>query len=314
MELFALLAGLAGLWLGTELTIHGAVAVAQRLGVPEFIVGLTVLSIGSDLPELAIAVDAAIWNLLAREASDVVVGSALGSCLGQIGLVLGITGLIGFLKLPKKVVYQQGSMLLGSLVLLSVFGLDGQVTRVEGIVLVALYVSYLLLILVDVITLGHGGKEASDSSLVVSLGFLLIGLVIVVGSAELTVSSAVSVANKFNVEQSFVAIVIIGLGSSLPELSISLGAMLKRRATLSVGNLIGSNVFDTLVPVGVAAAIAGLEFNADMWRQEVPFLFVLTSVVLFFFIRKIGIQRFEAIIILSMYVAYVTTKFLGAFQ
>ena len=112
MELLALLAGLAGLWLGTELTIHGAVAVAERLDVPEFIVGLTVLSIGSDLPELAIAVDAAIWNLRAGEASDVVVGSALGSCLGQIGFVLGITGLIGFLKLPKKVVYQQGSMLL----------------------------------------------------------------------------------------------------------------------------------------------------------------------------------------------------------
>jgi cation:H+ antiporter len=273
-----------------------------------------VLSIGSDLPELAIAVDAAIWNLRAGEASDVVVGSALGSCLGQIGLVLGITGLIGFLKLPKKVVYQQGSMLLGSLVLLGVFGLDGQVTRFEGVALVALYVSYLFFILVDVISLSHSNKGAAHSSLAVSLGYLVIGLVIVVGSAELTVSSAVSVATIFNVEQSFVAIVIIGLGSSLPELSISLGAMLKRRATLSVGNLIGSNVFDTLVPIGVAAAIAGLEFDAGMWRQEVPFLFVLTSVVLFFFIRKIGIQRFEAIIILSMYVAYVVTKFLGAFQ
>ncbi len=311
MELFALLAGLAGLWLGTELTIHGAVAVAERLGVPEFIVGLTVLSIGSDLPELAIAVDAAIWNLRAGEASDIVVGSALGSCLGQIGFVLGITGLIGFLKLPKKDVYQQGSMLLGSLVLLGVFGLDGQVTRVEGVVLVALYVSYLFLIYLNVISLRNSNNGVPDSSLAVSLGYLVIGLVIVVGSAELTVSSAVSVATTFNVEQSFVAIVIIGLGSSLPELSISLGAMLKRRATL---NLIGSNVFDTLVPIGVAAAIAGLEFNAGMWRQEVPFLFVLTSVVLFFFIRKIGIQRFEAIIILSMYVAYVATKFLGAFQ
>ena len=314
MELFALLAGLAGLWLGTELTIHGAVAVAERLGVPEFIVGLTVLSIGSDLPELAIAVDAAIWNLRAGEASDVAVGSALGSCLGQIGFVLGITGLIGFLKLPKKVVYQQGSMLLGSLVLLGVFGLDGQVTRVEGVVLIALYVAYLFLISVNVISLRRSNNGVPDGSLAVLLGYLVIGLVIIVGSAELTVSSAVSVAATFNVEQSFVAIVIIGLGSSLPELSISLGAMLKRRATLSVGNLIGSNVFDTLVPIGVAAAIAGLEFNAGMWRQEVPFLFVLTLVVLFFFNRKMGIQRLQAIIILSMYVAYVATKFLGAFQ
>ncbi|MBT8103489.1 MAG: sodium:calcium antiporter [Gammaproteobacteria bacterium] len=314
MELIALIAGLAGLWLGTELTIHGAVAVADRLGVPEFIVGLTVLSIGSDLPELAIAVDAAIWNLRAGEASDVVVGSALGSCLGQIGFVLGVAGLIGFLKLPKKVVYQQGSVLLGSLVLLAIFGLDGQITRVEGIILALLYVGYLFFIFVDVVTLGHSTKGASESSFALSLAYLVIGLVVVVGSAELTVSSAVSVAIAFNIEQSFVAIVIIGLGSSLPELSISIGAMLKRRATLSVGNLIGSNVFDTLVPIGVAAAIAGLEFSSDMWRQEIPFLFGLTLVVLFFFIRKVGIQKFEAIIILTLYIAYVVMKFLGAFQ
>jgi len=313
MELFLLFTGLFGLWLGTELTIHGAVAVAERLGVPEFIVGLTVLSIGSDLPELAIAVDAAIWNLHAGEASDVVVGSALGSCLGQIGFVLGITGLIGFLVLPKKVVYQQGSVLLGSLVLLAIFGYDGQVTRLEGAVLVAVYVVYLLFIFVDVMTLGENDGNEADRGLAVSLAYLVVGLVIVIVGAEVTVSSAVSVATALNVEQSFVAIVIIGLGSSLPELSISLAAMMKQRATLSVGNLIGSNIFDTLMPVGVAALIAGLQFEGNMWREELPILFVLTSVVLFFFIRKAGIQKFEAIIILGFYVVYVTTEFVGAF-
>lgn len=313
MELFLLFTGLFGLWLGTELTIHGAVAVAERLGVPEFIVGLTVLSIGSDLPELAIAVDAAIWNLHAGEASDVVVGSALGSCLGQIGFVLGITGLIGFLVLPKKVVYQQGSVLLGSLVLLAIIGYDGQVTRLEGAVLVAAYVVYLLFIFVDVMTLGEKDGNESNTGLAVSLAYLVVGLVIVIVGAEVTVSSAVSVATALNVEQSFVAIVIIGLGSSLPELSISLAAMMKRRATLSVGNLIGSNIFDTLMPVGVAALIAGLKFEGNMWREELPILFVLTSVVLFFFIRKAGIQKFEAIIILGFYVVYVMTEFVGAF-
>ncbi|MDH3615846.1 MAG: sodium:calcium antiporter [Gammaproteobacteria bacterium] len=313
MEFFLLFAGLFGLWLGTESTIHGAVTVAERLGVPEFIVGLTVLSIGSDLPELAIAVDAAIWNLHEGQASDVVVGSALGSCMGQIGFVLGIIGLIGYLVLPKKAAYQQGGVLLGSLVLLAVFGYDGQVSRVEGVVLVVLYVAYLLFIFVDVMAPGERVENKSDSSLAVSLAYLVVGLIIVVGSAEVTVSSAVSVATALDVEQSFVAIVIIGLGSSLPELSISVGAMVKRRATLSVGNLIGSNVFDTLVPVGVAAVIAGLEFEGDMWREELPFLFVLTSVVLFFFLRKAGIQKFEAIIVLGLYVGYVTTEFLGAF-
>jgi cation:H+ antiporter len=227
--------------------------------------------------------------------------------------VLGIIGLIGYLVLPEKAIYQQGGVLLGSLVLLAVFGYDGQVTRVEGVVLVVVYVVYLLVIFVDVMTPGEIDENNSDRSLALSLAYLVVGLVIVVVSAEVTVSSAIAVAAKLDVKQSFVAIVIIGLGSSLPELSISVGAVLKRRTTLSVGNLIGSNIFDTLVPVGVAAVIAGLEFEGEMWRQELPFLFVLTSVVLFFFFRRAGIQKFEAIIILGLYIGYVTTEFLGAF-
>jgi cation:H+ antiporter len=221
--------------------------------------------------------------------------------------------LIGYLVLPEKAIYQQGGVLLGSLVLLAVFGYDGQVTRVEGVVLVVVYVVYLLVIFVDVMTPGEIDENNSDRSLALSLAYLVVGLVIVVVSAEVTVSSAIAVAAKLDVKQSFVAIVIIGLGSSLPELSISVVAVSLKNTTLSVGNLIGSNIFDTLVPVGVAAVIAGLEFEGEMWRQELPFLFVLTSVVLFFFFRRAGIQKFEAIIILGLYIGYVTTEFLGAF-
>jgi cation:H+ antiporter len=308
MEFLALLLGLAGLWLGTKATIHGAVAVAERLGVPELVVGLTVVSVGSDLPELAIAVDAAIWNLHAGQASDVVVGSALGSSLGQIGFVLGIAGLLGLLTLPRKIIYQQGSVLLGSAVLLGLFGLDGQVSRLEGMMLVAAYAVYLIFVLADVTLPDEHVENGSGDSLTESIVFLVVGLAIVIGSAEITVSSAVSVAKVLNVEQSFVAIIVIGLGSSLPELSISIGAVLQRRISLSVGNLMGSNVFDTLVPVGVAATIARLDFNADMLQQELPFLFVLTAIVLFFFWKSTGIRKREASVILGLYVAYAAAK------
>ena len=127
---------------------------------------------------------------------------------------------------------------------------------------------------------------------------------IVIASAELTVLSTIQVAQTFDIEQSIIAIIVIGLGTSLPELSISVGAILKRRPDLSLGNLIGSNVFDTLVPVGVAASITRLDFNGDMLRHELPFLFVLTSVVLLFLIRKAGIQKRHAVIIIGMYLTY----------
>ncbi len=312
MELLFLFAGLAGLWLGTKATIQGAVAVAERLGVSEFVIGIAVLAIGSDLPEFAIAVDAAIKNLRGLDASDVVVGSAIGSTLGQIGFVLGVAALLGHLTLPTKVVYEQGAMLLGSIVLLGLLALDGEIGHLEGALLIAAYVGYLVFILTSATALPPEEVEEISGSMWLSIAALVVGLAVVTASAELTVSSATKVAVMFGVEQSFVAVIIIGLGSSLPELSISMGAVMQKRVSLSVGNLFGSNVFDTLVPIGTAGAIASVRFKPDLLWQELPFLFVLTSLILFFFVRT-GVRKREAVVILALYVGYVISEFVGEF-
>lgn len=312
MEILLLLAGLAGLWVGTKATIQGAVAVAERLGVSEFIIGIAVLAIGSDLPELAIAVDGAVKNLHGADASDVVVGSAIGSTLGQIGFVLGVAALLGHLTLPTKVVYEQGIMLLGSIVVLAVTALDGDISRIEGLFLIAAYAGYLVFILTSATALPPEELDEISDKLAMSITALVVGLAVVTASAELTVSSATKVAQTFGVEESFVAIIIIGLGSSLPELSISMGAVLEKRVSLSVGNLFGSNVFDTLVPIGAAGTISGLGFKADILRQELPFLFMLTALILFFFVRS-GVRKREAVIILALYVGYVISEFAGEF-
>ena len=311
MEFVFLFAGLAGLWLGTKATIRGAVSVAERLGISEFVIGVVVLSIGSDLPELAIAVDAGIKNLGPRQASDIVVGSALGSTLGQIGFVLGIAGLVHHLHLPRKVVVEQGIALLGSALLLGAVGWSGHVTRFEGAVLIAAYLGYLYFIVKGATEIPLEEEIEPVNGIALSVFRLAIGLVIVGFSAELTVDGATEVAETLGVEQAFVAIIIIGLGSSLPELSISLGAAMEKRVMLSVGNLLGSNVFDTLVPVGVAAAIAGLDFKEDLLQQELGFLFVLTVVVMAFFYKQ-GIRKREGMFVLGFYLAYVMTELLAA--
>ncbi len=310
MDFLFLLLGLTGLWLGTEMTIRGSVSLASRLGVSDFVVGIVVLSIGSDLPELAIALDAAAKTAAGGDYADVIVGAALGSSLGQIGFVMGIVGLLAYLTLPKRLIYRHGGILLGSIALLGTFGLDGSVDRLEGALLLLLYAVYI------VVVLGNGvGELAQDTakkrSLPLSLGLLAAGLLAVVLSADLTVSSAVSVARALGVDEAFVAIVLIGLGSSLPELSISVGAVLKGRHRMSVGNLIGSNVFDTLVPVGAAALMTDIAFNRNMLLVELPFLFVLSAAVLVFFLTKRGFKRSEAGTILAAYLAYVAFK-LGA--
>lgn len=309
MEFLLLLAGLAGLWLGTEATIGGAVGIAERLGVPEFVIGLAILSVGSDIPELAIAIDAALTSLDPQQMSDVVVGSAIGSALAQIGLVLGITGLLHHLTLPGKAVYRHGSMLLGSLVLLALFAVDGQITRTDGIALVVVYVIYLVMLL----SAGANGDGDIDGKpkggLIILSAYLIVGLAIVTGSAELTVWSATKMATRFGWEQSIIAIFFIGVGSSLPELSISVAAAIKRKAHLSIGNLIGSNIFDTLVPIGVAATIAGVGFNRDILLFEVPALFALSALVMVFLKGKQGVRKREALIILFAYLLYAGAKF-----
>ena len=262
--------------------------IAERFGCPSLSSAWRYFSVGSDLPELAIAVDAAIKNLQTGQTSDVVVGSALGSGLAQIGLVLGITGLLHHLTLPSRAVYRHGSMLLGSLVLLALFAFDGHVSFTEGIALVVVYVIYLIMLLSS----GGNGNDDIDghpkANLIVLIASLIVGLAIVTGSAELTVSSATKMAARFGWEQSLIAILLIGLGSSLPELSISVVAAIKRRAHLSIGNLIGSNIFDTLVPIGVAATISELAFDQGMLLFEVPALFALSALVLVFFKGKEG--------------------------
>jgi cation:H+ antiporter len=311
MDIALLIVGLAGLWIGTELTIRGAVSVAHRFGVPEFIVGVVILSIGSDLPELAIAVDAGLKNLAGGDFSDVVVGSALGSSLGQISFVLGVAGLLAYLTLPKDVVYRHGSTLLGSLLLVALFGYDGEVTRTEGIALLLVYAIYLVALFNEVNT-AESPEQPADVVVRRSVLYLIAGLVVVVVSAEVTVKSAVVVAYMLGLSDAVVAIVLIGLGSSLPELTISIAAVVKGHNRMSVGNVIGSNVFDTLVPIGAAAVIAPLGFDSGMLRLEVPYLFFVTTLVLFFFLYKRGIQRWEAAVVLGLYCVYVFTRLTGS--
>jgi cation:H+ antiporter len=312
MDIVLLILGLAGLWFGTEVTIKGAVSVAKRYGVSEFVIGVAVLSIGSDLPELSIAIGAGLKNLVGGDYSDVVVGSALGSSLGQIGFVLGFVGLLSYLILPRAVVYRHGSTLLGSLALVALFGFDGTVTFTEGAALLLVYAIYLVALLNEV-NVSNEMEQTGVLPFWRSLLYLASGLAIVVGSAELTVSSTVDVARELGLSESFVAVILIGLGSSLPELSISVAAVSKGHHRLSVGNLIGSNVFDTLVPIGAAAVIAPLRFDAGLLRFETPYLFFLTAVVMYFFLRKRGIQRWEAAVVLGLYCAYVMIKLTGAF-
>jgi len=307
MDFLILLAGIAGLWLGTELTVGGALAIARRHHLSEFFVGLVILSIGSDLPELAVALSAGIKGLTGHDASGVVVGTSIGSVVAQIGFVLGLAGLIHLLTLPRAFVLKHGTVLLGATILLFVVAFDGSVSRAEGLILVAVYVIYVVVLMngenVPDEEPGHlAGGDWKSWMLLVS------GLAIVSISSEATVRSVVSIAYSFEISEALISVLIIGLGTSLPELSISISAVLKKKTRMSVGNIIGSNILDTLLPIGLAATISPVSFEKQLVFFDLPFIFVLTALVLSFFYKRRGVARPEAWIILGFYVVYVAVK------
>jgi cation:H+ antiporter len=309
MDFVLLIAGIAGLFIGTELTIGGALAIARRHQLSEFFVGLVILSIGSDLPEIAIAFDAGLKGLAGNDASGVVVGTSIGSVVAQIGFVLGLAGTISFLTLPRVFVLKHGAVLLGATVLLFLLALDGQVSRMEGLVLIAAYVIY-------VIALMNGENVPDEEPGQLAGGgirswlLLLMGLGAVIISSEVTVSSVVNIAYTFELSEALISVLIIGLGTSLPELSISISAIMKGKTHMSVGNIIGSNILDTLLPIGITAVISHVMFEQQLLYFDLPFIFVLTAVVLAFFYTRRGVTRPEGVIILGLYFAYVIIKLL----
>jgi len=310
VDFFLLITGLLGLWLGTELTIGGALAIARRLRLSEFFVGLVILSIGSDLPELAVATDAGIKGLTGVDASGVVVGSSVGSVIAQIGFVLGVGAVISRLSLPRDFIYRHGTVLLLATILLFLVALDGTVTRGEGLVLILMYTLYVIALMRNSVGAATEEPDAIASGGLRSWVLLVVGLATVIMGSEVTVESVISIARRLEISEALIAVLVIGIGTSLPELSISISAILKRKTQMSVGNIVGSNILDTLLPVGVAAVISTVTFETQTRYFDIPYIFALTAIVLGLFLARRGVGRPQGILILSIYGLYVAVKLL----
>jgi len=307
LDFLLLIIGLIGLWLGTELTIGGALAIARRLQLSEFFVGLVILSIGSDLPEIAVAADAGVKTLLGQDASGVVVGSSIGSVVAQIGFVLGLGAVISRLLLPRDFIYRHGAVLLLATVLLFVVAYDGTVSRGEGLVLITSYTLYVVALMRNGTTPGERPDAIAEGGLR-SWVLLLIGLTTVIMASEVTVESVIDIARRLDISEALIAVLIIGLGTSLPELSISISAILKQKTQLSVGNIVGSNILDTLLPIGIAAVISAVTIDTQTIYFDIPYIFALTVIVLALFLGRYGVQRPQGLLILSIYGLYVVVK------
>ena len=303
MSLLWILVGLVGLWAGSEWALRGTIDVAERRGLSQGFLGVVVLAVGTDMPEVLVAVTAAVHQLQGQEASGVVLGNAVGSALTQGSLVLGLAGLFGHLHMSRHTLRRDGAVLLLTILGLVLLAADGELTRLEGGVLLVVYGIYAWTLRQAERRRAEGPREPW-SRLVGSMVRIGIGLLVVLISSEAIVTHALELTARRGWDQTVIGLFLVGAGTSLPELALSLGAVVKGRAGLAVGNVIGSNLFDLLVPIGLSAALHPLVAERGTRFVDLPVLGVLTLLGLLFFARDRGIQRWEAWTLIGGYLVY----------
>lgn len=301
-----LIGSLLGLWLGTEILIKGSLKIASYYNFSHVFVGLTILAIGTDFPELIVAIKASLLNNQGIDTSGIIIGNALGSSIAQISVVLGIAGTAGYLTLTRKQLLGEGLILPLSIILTFLVAYDGTVSVTDGLILIlAYFVYYISLLRLEKVTPHEKGKKGK---LWPSIVYIIGGGFVVIYASELVVENAISLAGKWNLRQSFVGIIIISLGTSLPELAVSLNAAIKGSTGLSVGNLIGSNIFDLWIPVGVASVISPLTVDINYLVSDFAVLFSISCLILIFFYKIKGLQKKEALGLILVYLLYMIYK------
>ena len=299
--------GIFGLWGGTLLAVRGAVELSDRYQLSRGFVGLVVLAIGTDLPELVVALGGSWQQLQGVDASGLILGASVGSAIAQGTLALGVAGLIAYLPVAPRMLRRDLTTLLLTIGLVFALAVDGSIGRLDGFALLIVYAIYFVA-LVQAERVGMTDGVPGAPEVARPWLSLAIGMVIVTVSAHLVVTEGIAVAEAVGVSQSLVAVILVGAGTSIPELALSARAAYERQAGLAVGNVVGSNIFDLLVPVGAGAAIHPLAVDPQIVRVDLPALAVLMTVLAFFLHRRRGLQRNEAAVLIALYLSFLVIR------
>lgn len=298
-----LVVGFVMLVKGADWFVEGASKIADHFGIPQLIIGLTIVAFGTSVPEAAVSITAAMGG-----SASITIGNVLGSNILNILIILGITSVIVPLTVQKSTLRYEIPFVIFASVLLPVLGLkDGTVSRMDGVILwlgMLLFIMYLLYMAKHGNGLGGDVPEAEEGESVLKMLFLVaVGMVMIVWGADISVDAATSLARIFGMSERFIGLTIVALGTSLPELITSVTAGLKGKADIAVGNIVGSNIFNLLFVVGTAALITPVEYAP---RFTVDSIVAIAAAVLLFIcvIKDRKLKRAGGVIMLAGYAAY----------
>ena len=300
MDLLFLLGGLVGLLLGGEALVRGAVGAARRLAIPPLLIGLTVVGFGTSTPELLVSVDAAL-----RGVPDIAIGNIVGSNIGNILLIVGLSALIWPIRVTGGTLPRDTAvMMVAAVVLVPLFWL-GEVGRLSGAVLVAGLAGYL------VWAYRRPGLDPviEDAAPMMPLWraavWVAVGLAALMLGAKFLVDGAVAIARTLGVSEAFIGLTIVAIGTSLPELATSLIAAVRRQSEIAIGNIVGSNIFNVLGILGATALIAPIPVAGRFLTFDLPVMIAASVVLTALLLLRPSIGRMAGLALLLAYGAYV---------
>ena len=313
MDYLILVVGLVLLTVGADWLTKGCVGMAARFRVPEFVVGLTVMAVGTSMPELTVSAMSAL-----NGSSDMAIGNVTGSNIFNILIILGICALIKPLVFTKEIIRRDILVCIGASLLLAAFtlyvGAERCISRWEGMVLLSLYVISTIYAIrtgrQDKADAESGTTDGGNAEATIGWGkimaFIVVGLAGLIFGGNLCLNSATAIARAWGVSEAIIAVTVVAAGTSLPELASSVSAVVSKKPSLALGNIIGSNIANILLILGACGTIKPLTMGGispiDIW------MVVAVAVILLISALVVGVRRItrvEGAIYLAIYVGYV---------
>ena len=306
IDILFFLAGLLILYFGADWLVKGASRLAITLNVQPVIVGLTVVAFGTSLPEFVVSFIGAM-----RELPDIALGNIVGSNIVNIGFIIGLSAIIFPLSVYMKLLKFEVPFMIFAAFLLFIFSINGTVSRMDSILFAVIFSGYIAY------TIRAAKKETPDvageyreflrvrDSIKKDIVLIIAGLAVLIAGAEILLISAVSIARAMGISELIIGMTIVAVGTSLPELATSAVAAFKREADISIGNIVGSNIFNILFILGVTGIIRPVSVHPEAWRLHMPVM-IFFSLLLFIFMKTGNvISRAEGAVMVLLYISYI---------
>ena len=301
-----LLIGLVMLCFGGNWLVSGGVAIAKKFRISNLVIGMTIVAFGTSSPELAASIAAA------GDHSAIILGNIIGSNIANVGMVIGVAAILTPLAVQKSVLQKEIPIMLGVFALLILLSIDGEISPYDGILLLIGLCVFAAYTFRNALKQREKSKDDSDSSknniYLKSIGLIGIGIIVLYIGAILTVDNAVVIATEFGLSEKIIGLTVIAIGTSLPELITSVIAIRKGHSDIGIGNIIGSNIYNVLMIMGVGASLGGVLITADVYVDYA--IMIIFSISLLIGLKTQIINRTMGVILAAGYILYLITTFL----